>query len=386
VVLWPVYRLVVLADLKNRVRAQLRRIRQPRYLLATVLGLAYWWWYAGRFIGDLGRARPRLPDGLALPLELGLTALGLLMVVLGWVFGSDRGALAFSEAEIQFLFPAPLSRRQLVHYKLLRLLGVGLLGSLLTTLFFGRSLGGSPVSFAVGSWIALTTLSFHNLAASFTRAGLARHGVAGVRRFLLTLLGLLLLGGALALLARRVPAPALGGPPLDALLAWAGALDGSALGWALWPVRAPVRLALAGSAVDFLSALPVALALLALHYAWVMSAVLGFEDGAVADAERRARAVETARRQGVGAVVRSAGRRRPPFQLSPRGRPEVALLWKGLIAAGRTAGLRAFVILGAVLAVVLLVTVVRRFSDGSAELAGAFTASIWGVAVIVGPA
>ena len=31
---------------------------------------------------------------------------------------SDRGALAFTEAEIQFLFPAPLSRRQLIHYKL----------------------------------------------------------------------------------------------------------------------------------------------------------------------------------------------------------------------------------------------------------------------------
>ena len=58
-----------------------------------------------------------------------LTAFGFaLLVAKWWLVGSSNSALAFSNAELQFLFPAPMSRRQLVLYKVWRL-QIGLLAS-----------------------------------------------------------------------------------------------------------------------------------------------------------------------------------------------------------------------------------------------------------------
>ena len=48
---------------------------------------------------------------------------GLILMALAagaWLFPLDSGLLEFSEAEMQFLFPAPVSRRQLLIHRLLR--------------------------------------------------------------------------------------------------------------------------------------------------------------------------------------------------------------------------------------------------------------------------
>jgi ABC-2 type transport system permease protein len=383
--LLPAVRLLLVRGLVNRVRAQLRRIRQPRYLVATVLGLLYWGWYLGHVLGGVGTGRRGLPAAWLPSVELGLAGLALALTALTWIFGGDRGALTFTEAEIQFLFPAPLSRRQLIHYKLLRSLALGLLGSAFTTLVFGRTLGGPPVLFALGSWLALATFSFHGLAASFTRAGLARHGLAGLRR---GLLAATLVVAALALLAwagRQVDLPALGDDPRAWLAALAPAIDGSPLGWLLWPVRAPIRLALARDLQGFLLALPGALLVLGLHYAWVMAAVFQFEDGAVAEAQRRARLVEAARAGGARGLVRAKGKRRPPFRLAPRGRPEVAFLWKGLIAGGRTVGLRGLLVIMVVLPGSMALALGRFAGSGALALASSLAALLWVMVLLLGP-
>ena len=390
-VLLRVTALILLAGLKNRALAQVRRVRQPRYLLATLLGLGWWWLYFGRFLGTRLPGRGLDPAWL-LPLELGLSALALGLVTLAWLFGTDRGALAFSEAEIQLLFPAPLSRRQLVHYKLLRLLGTGLVGAAITAFFVGRSLGGPPLLFALGSWAALTTLSFHNLAASFTRAGLARHGLRGARRFLLTLGAVAALGAGLWWAARAVRPPALTGHLQEDLVAWVTTIDASPLGWALWPVRAPVRLLLARDLGAFALALPGALAVLALHYAWVMATVIHFEDDALGEAERRARLLDAGRRPGATPVIRGGRLRRPPFRLAPRGRPEVAFLWKGLIATGRAANLRILAVLALSLGGISVGLGLSRLpgllgqgGGGALGLVGLAAALAWAYAVLFGP-
>ena len=61
----------------------------------------------------------------------------------GWVLGGSNVALQYTEAEVQFFFAGPVSRRALVHYKLVRML----LGALLTGPFFAVLLrrGGHPV-------------------------------------------------------------------------------------------------------------------------------------------------------------------------------------------------------------------------------------------------
>ena len=62
--------------------------------------------------------------------------------------------------------------------------------------------------------------------------------------------------------------------------------------------------------------------------------------------------MEALHRPGSGPVVRGARLRRPPFRLAPSGGPEVAFLWKGLIATGRLANLRVLAVLTLTIAAV----------------------------------
>ena len=61
--------------------------------------------------------------------------------MLAWIIPHQRAALTFTEAEVAFLFPAPISRRALIHFKLLRSQTAILFTTLLLTLVTNR-LGG----------------------------------------------------------------------------------------------------------------------------------------------------------------------------------------------------------------------------------------------------
>jgi ABC-2 type transport system permease protein len=380
--------LVVLGGARNRVKAQLRRVRQPRYLVATAVGLLYWVFYFGQFV--LGRAvrggGPRPPGG-APGLELGIALLGLVFLSFHWVFGGDRAAIAFSEAEVQLLFPAPLSRRQLLHYRLLRGLAASLLGAAFTALVLGRGLSGRPVLFALGAWVAFSALSFHGVAAALTRASLAEAGLAGLRRRIVTISGLALALALLAWAARDVAPPGPFRPTPEYLAGWAAAIDGSALGTVLWPVRAPLRLALARDAAAFVAAAPGALLVLALLYAWVMSSAAQFEEASLEAAEARARHVEALCGRGGPAAYRADKVRRPPFALGADGPPEVAFLWKGLIASGRALGSRRTLVVAAGLGGgVTIATGVIAAQSGEVRVGiGTLAVTLWVLAVLVGP-
>jgi hypothetical protein len=86
---------------------------------------------------------------------------------------------AFSPAEVTFLFSGPVTRRELVQYKLLRNQILILFNSLLWTLILARErFGASPWLRAVSIWVLLTTISFHRLGASFVRTSLLEHGAS----------------------------------------------------------------------------------------------------------------------------------------------------------------------------------------------------------------
>ncbi|BDG03809.1 putative ABC exporter domain-containing protein [Anaeromyxobacter oryzae] len=379
--------LVVLASARNRVRSQLRRVRQPRYLVATAIGLLYWVFYFVPLVfGRAARGAGPRPGAPGAFVELAVTGFGLLAISFYWVFGGDKAAVTFSEAEVQLLFPAPLSRRQLLHWRLLRALAASLLGAAFTALVLGRGLSGRPLLFTLGAWVAFSTLSFHGVAAALTRASLAEAGLSGLRRRLLTLAGL---AAAVLLLAwgiRRVAPPGPFVPTAAYAEAWAAAVDASPLRWILWPARAPVRLALARTASDFLGALPGALTVLALHYAWVMSSAVQFEEASLEASERRARNVE-ALRAGRGPAAFRAGKvRRPPFALRAEGPPEIAFLWKGLIAGGRAFGSRRTIVAGVAMLVMLgAIATPFALERGARVGAGVLSATLWAMAVVFGP-
>ena len=105
--------------------------------------------------------------------------------------------LAFTPAEVTFLFSGPVSRRGLVQYKLLRNQLLILFNALLWTLILARErFGASPWLRAISIWVLLTTISFHRLGASFVRTSLLEHGRSRLRHRVVSLVvfGAVLIG------------------------------------------------------------------------------------------------------------------------------------------------------------------------------------------------
>jgi hypothetical protein len=322
---------VYFASLKNRVR---RTLRQPRYLVFTILGIAYVWTFAARRAFGPTQAHAPFSAHASPMLLLGVAALVVVYLVFVWVFGDDATALRFTEPEIQFFFAAPVSRRALIQYRLIRILVTTAFGGPLLALLTRR--GGHFGFYAVGVWLALATLSLHRVCASLTRAMLAEHGDAGLRRRVVTLAAIL--GATIAIVYACVHAigdfPAISFADargtVDALTTWA-AENERALSWVLFPIAAPYRVATAQTSADFVGALPGAIAVLAVHYVWAATSSVAFEESEAASAEKRARRLAAAR--GGAAKTR---RGRPLFDLAPTGPAWVAIFWKNLIAGNRT--------------------------------------------------
>src|SRR5690606_14779284 len=100
----------------NATRERLLRLKQPKYLAGAVAGAGYFYFFVFRHAlrerahrdgPGLAEAVGWLHEPSIAALVLGGAALVLLLVLLvAWVLPGDRSALAFSEAEVSFLFPA----------------------------------------------------------------------------------------------------------------------------------------------------------------------------------------------------------------------------------------------------------------------------------------
>ncbi|HYH94428.1 putative ABC exporter domain-containing protein [Hyalangium sp.] len=321
------------ASLRNRVRKQVERLRQPKYLAGLIVGGAYLYMVVLRRL-SFQRSSEALPPGALTMTELSLGSMLMLTLASGWVLGQDRPSLRFSETEVQQLFPAPISRRGLLHYKLVRGLIGAAVTSVFTTLFFGRLVTPHFVLFFLGSVLAFLTVNLHVTAASFVRTRLASLGWPGTALrwgVLLVLLAAFGLAVYMALQAHPWPANLEGG---KALREWLPVLlDHPAMRVALWPGRTLVAPALAQGLGAFLGTLPLMLGLLVAHYLWLAALIVPFEEAVVVRAETAARR-RGQRTSRIGHIVM----RKPFFRLKSSGRPEVALLWKNLTAARRMAG------------------------------------------------
>ena len=238
-------------------------------------------------------------------------------VLWGWIFGVERRVLAFTPAEVTFLFSGPVPRRGLVQYKLLRNQLLILFNSLLWTLILSRErFGASPWLRALSIWVLLTTLSFHRLGASFVRTSLLEHGRIALRHRVVSLvvLGAGVIGIALERRRTRCPTLAAGwaaGPDAVPGRARRGGGRSRCRGRLLAPFRAMVRPLAAHSFAEWVQAMGPALLLLALHYIWVIRADTAFEEAAAEASLLRARQVSA--RGGASASPSLAHRRLPPL-------------------------------------------------------------------------
>ena len=328
--------------IRNAVAQQVRRLRQPRYLMATLLGLAYFYFLFFRrsFFQGVGSGAPGAPANIGLLVGVSLAAVLMTgRIAYAWIFSADRAALTFTEAEVAFLFQAPVRRRMLVHYKLLKSQIRILFSAALFALVSRRLgfLGGNGWMHAVGWWILLSTLELHGIAASFTRERLLEVGLNPARRRALFLGGLLLVGAALWWWLRRtIPAPRaadLAGP-MAMVNYFQGVLTAPPVSWLLAPCTWMLRPFFAPNLAAFLWALGPALLILAGHYVWVIRSEVAFEEASLELARRRAEQGAARRAGHWHGLRRPERKRREPFPLRPHGLAAPAFLWRALISAG----------------------------------------------------
>ena len=258
----------------------------------------------------------------------------LVIIALAWLLTPSSKAVAFSRAEVQFLFPAPLTRRQLLHYKLIRSITASLIGSLIVAVFFRPGTLMAAWTVVTGMWCLFAILNLHFTGVALARQSLAAHGASALRRQWLPLAIILTAVGVVGVAITRDGA-ILGsletGPQVFAELG--RVLTTGAAGWALWPTRTLVRLPLSPTTADYWRALPGTGILFALNYVWVMRSDAAFEEASAEQSEKVVRGRMAPAKARVNAVS-------TPFVLAAGGRPETAILWKNLILLGRYASAR----------------------------------------------
>jgi len=339
---------------KNRLVRRLRRLRQPKYLVGGIVGALYFYFYFFRSLFGVPTHSAGMPlsfssDNHALFEAFG-AALLFVALLIAWIFPRQRAALAFSEAEVAFLFPAPITRRGLIHFKLLRS-QAGILFATFILMLVTNRLGGKLWIHAAGWWLMLSTLNLHLLGSSFARTMLLDRGITNWQRRIAIVVLVLLLGLAVIVWARRALPPfqiADFGNASGAKAYLQQLVQSGPIPWILYPFRAIIRPYLAPDAMNFLSALPAALLLLGLHYWWVIRSDVSFEEASVEASRKLADKLADLRGGKWNLSSRKFKSRKPPFRLRPSGPPTVAILWKNLISASRAFTLRACLTLGAI--------------------------------------
>jgi hypothetical protein len=343
---------------------RLRRLREPRYLIGAIVGAAYLYF---SFFGRLRSARsnnPRPRPGQAAPAlssvpglvaaAPALTGTALLVVAtVSWLVPLDSGLLDFSEAETQFLFPAPVSRRQLLLHRMLRS-QIGLLfGALVFAVAMPSVSTVDRVWLALGLWLLLVTGKVYYTGVSLARA---RIGASTSKERRLAWLAPALVWTAAAIVAAAMTQAFLEVPPsgvADVLRLLREVSIQPLPGVVLWPFIALARPLFAASAGGYATAVAGSAVVLAAVVVWVLKSDEAFHDAADAAARRRGRQAQA--QQTVSYRARPGG-----WTLGLTGRPEVAFAWKAAMQSRRVIEKRGL----ARIAVVLFVLMILATSTG----------------------
>ena len=383
----------------NRLRLQVRRLKQPRYIVGAIAMLAY---LGSLVFSESARSRVAA-DPTLLDVRQLLSIVGL-SLALGawWLAAPSDNALAFSAAEVYFLFPAPVKRRTLVQARLLSVQAVLLMQVLIWTLLLRRGGGELPAIFrGIGLWVLFTTVSLHRLGATLART----HAPDVPRRKPVAKTIAVIFLASLTLAALRAAPAALAmwrsfldltsydtSRVIDRMLAGRVAvqalLNDPIVHGLSWPIRAATAPAFAHGSSAWLLAMPGALLVLGLHYIWILRDPQPFEELAIGSSARFADRVARMRR---GASLTTLKPSRFRWDLDLHGNPAVALMWKNVTAAIRTFRPRSLIL--AITIILIIAVVTGRSGDGfdiqRGGLRSAFVTtfiSVFAAAVLTAPA
>jgi len=338
-------------SLKNRTTMRFKRLNQPKYLIGFIVGALYFYWYFFRFV--IGPAQ-RTNYGSAQSFDpLMLEAIGAfvlcVIVLLAWVIPHKRASLTFTEAEVAFLFPAPVTRQTLIHFKLVRSQVSIFFGVFFLTIVSRRfDLNADAWIRAISWWMILSVLNLHFLASSFAMTKLMDNGISSLKRRIIVL-GLAGAAIAWVVIWTKQSMPTLTDSDManaQTLSDYAKqALTSGPLLYLLYPFRLIVRPMLTHDGLTFANAVWPPLLILAAHYLWVMRADVSFEEASIDASRKQAEKVAAMRAGNWRGAGKTPKQKRAPFKLNPMGTPAMALFWKNLINAGNLMSFRLWLVL-----------------------------------------
>lgn len=334
-----------LASWKNALRQRLSRLRNPRYLISAIVGIAYFYFFFLRHAisgrgpgGDQASPYSLFPFGgsdAAIDPTWLAGAIVTVILALYWLVPKSKAAPTFSEAEVAFLFPAPVSRRTLLHYRLLKSQLRILIGAAVLTLVRGRFGGGMVVPQIIGWWIIIATINLHIMGAAFSRDRLLGAGVGhAMRRAIVTLVLVSVVGLTVWRAPEFANAVTWNGQGVSGFVeTFAAFLQTPPLCWLLFPARLLVGPMLAPTFADFVGAWGPAMLVAVPHYFWVIGTAVAFEEASVERSEKRTAVRARLRSQGGLAFSRQGKARKAPFRLASTGPRPIAFFWNGLLRA-----------------------------------------------------
>ncbi|MEO8201688.1 MAG: putative ABC exporter domain-containing protein [Gemmatimonadota bacterium] len=368
---------------RNRLIRQMNRMKEPRYAISLLVGLTYLWF----FLFHQQRPAPASANTNFTRLVPLLGSIGLFLAVARWwLFGGNQAALTFTPGEIQFLFPAPISRHSLIRWKLLRSQLRILLNTLVWIVLTRRSRPPIPLPLYVMSlWVMFSTLSMHRLGATLVRAGISSHWKTGLRRQVLPIL--LVGGAALGLVLTVFPHWLALRQGCCGLSFWSlldQVFQEPAARVILYPFRLLLAAVAAATVTQWLQSMVPALVLLALHFLWVTRSQAVFEEAALrASAEAASRMARRTGEKGAAPSGRRAGRLW--IRLAPTGWPGMAIIWKNLIAITRGSLSRGIIVVVAVGVAMAAVMSGNEHRAGIGELIGTAALGMAAVLAFLGP-
>lgn len=356
--------------LKGRVVRSIRLLRQPKYLVGSVVGFAWIGMWILRPMLDspvnAGSVAWSMVGGDLGPMVHQIAALAISVIMpLPWLLPWGRLGLPFREAELTLLLQAPLTRRQVIQYGILKSeVGVMLSALVLSLVLGGRGpFGPLPTFLGIwllfefwhvnGKWRALFNLRQTEIPAASARG----------RRLAVTVALLCFYAALLAALTSFQP-------QLVAVLRDADrsriAADLAALPWPplltwlvapAWWLTAPMFAQ--GGVAFVLAALPTLAGIVAQREI-VLRSRARFEESALEHAQKQETRKAPGRRF---ARISSRARTKRPFELEALGRPELAVVWKNSIRVSRVPW-RALALAGVgVLASIALLPALLRWGD-----------------------
>jgi hypothetical protein len=165
---------------RGRVRHSLRGVRTPRGLVFLVLGIVV----LSSWLGPALYRALRMPraDTQMVRIIAPFAILGFCLSNLFASFGEN--AIAFTGAEVDFLFPGPFTRRTLLGYKILKTA----LGTAITSLIFSVLLlrySRSWIACFVGIWLTVQFMQLFAMAVTMVGQTIGERAYSGARRAVL---------------------------------------------------------------------------------------------------------------------------------------------------------------------------------------------------------